>query len=57
MCMLNVILLIITKFRDVFSKTHVDTLPTHELYVLKIELEGGATPLFSLIYLLSLYKL
>ena len=45
------------KFRDVFSKTHADTLPIHQLYDLKIELEEAATPPFGLIYLLSLYKL
>ena len=45
------------KFRDVFSKTSADTLLAHQLYDLKIKLEEGATPLFGLIYSLSLYKL
>ena len=43
--------------RDVFSNTCANTLPAHQSYNLKIELEEGTTPLFSLIYLLSPYKL
>ena len=45
------------KLRDVFSKPHADTLPTHQPYNLKIELEEGATPPFGPIYSLSPYKL
>ena len=40
-----------------FSKSHANTLPTHQPYDLKIELEDGATPPFGPIYSLSLYEL
>jgi hypothetical protein len=42
---------------DVFSKKHADTLPAHQPYDLKIELEDGATPPFSPIYSLSQFEL
>ena len=44
-------------FKDVFNKARADTLPTHQLYNLRIELEEGTTPSFRPIYSLSLYKL
>ena len=44
------------EFSDVFE-AHADTLPTHQPYDMKIELEEGATPPFSLMYSLSLYEL
>ena len=45
------------EFRDVFSKAHADTLPTHQPYDLRIDLEVGATPPFGPIHSLSPYKL
>ena len=42
---------------DMFSKSHTNTLPTHQPYDLKIELEDDAAPSFGPIYLLSLYEL
>ena len=44
-------------FKDVFKKAHADTLPAHQLYDLRIDLEEGTTPPFGPIYSLSLYKL
>ena len=45
------------KFHDVFSKSHANTLPTHQPYKLKIQLEDGAIPLFGPIYSLSPHEL
>ena len=45
------------EFHDVFSKSHANTLLTHQPYGLKIELEEGVTPPFGSIYLLSPYEL
>ena len=45
------------EFRDVFSKSCANTLPTHQPYDLKIELEDRATPPFGPIYSLSPYEL
>ena len=45
------------EFRDVFSKSRANTLPTHQPYDLKIELEDGAIPPFGPIYSLSLHEL
>ena len=45
------------EFRDVFSKSRANTLPTHQPYDLKIKLEDGAIPPFGLIYSLSLHEL
>jgi hypothetical protein len=42
---------------DVFSKKRANTLPAHQPYDLKIELEDGATPPFSPIYSLSQFEL
>ena len=44
-------------FKDVFNKARADTLPAHQLYDRRIELEEGTTPSFGPIYLLSLYEL
>ena len=44
-------------FHDVFSKSHANTLPTHQPYDLKIELEDGAIPPFGPIYSLSPHEL
>ena len=44
-------------FKDVFNKARADTLPTHQPYNLRIELEEGTTPPFGPIYSLSLYEL
>ena len=41
------------KFADVFSKTKAKTLPLHDPYNLKINLEEGAQPLVGPIYFLS----
>ena len=45
------------EFCDMFSKSHANTLLTHQPYDLKIKLEDGVTPPFSPIYSLSLYEL
>ena len=45
------------EFRDVFSKSHANTLLTHQPYDLKIELEDGAIPPFGPIYSLSPHEL
>jgi hypothetical protein len=42
---------------DVFSNKRANTLPAHQPYDLKIELEDGATPPFSPIYSLSQFEL
>ena len=44
-------------FKDVFNKARADTLPAHQPYDLRIELEEGTTPPFGPIYSLSSYKL
>ena len=44
-------------FEDVFNKARADTLPAHQLYNLRIELEEGTTPPVSPIYSLSPDKL
>ena len=44
-------------FKDVFNEAHADTLPAHQPYDLRIELEEGTTPPFGPIYSLSPYKL
>jgi len=45
------------EFTDVFSKTKADTLPPHQPYNLKINIEDGATPPHRPIYSLSQSKL
>ena len=45
------------KFRDILSKSRANTLPTHQPYNLKIELEDGAIPPFGSIYSLSPHEL
>ena len=45
------------EFRDVFSKSCANTLPTHQPYNLKIELEDGVIPPFGAIYSLSPHEL
>ena len=45
------------KFRNVFSKSRANTLPTHQPYDLKIKLEDGAIPPFGPIYSLSPHEL
>ena len=45
------------EFRNIFSKSHANTLPTHQPYDLKIELEDGAIPPFGPIYSLSPHEL
>ena len=45
------------EFRNVFSKSHANTLPTHQPYDSKIELEDGVTPPFGPIYSLSPHEL
>ena len=45
------------EFPDVFSKSRANTLPTHQPYDLKIELEDGAIPPFGPIYFLSPHEL
>ena len=45
------------KFRNVFSKSRANTLPTHQPYNLKIELKDGAIPPFGPIYSLSPHEL
>ena len=45
------------EFHDVFSKSCANTLPTHQPYDLKIELEDRVTAPFSSIYSLSPYEL
>ena len=45
------------KFCDVFSKSHANTLPSHQPYDLKIKLEDGAIPPFGPIYSLSPHEL
>ena len=44
-------------FKDIFDQARADTLPAHQPYNLKIELQEGTTPPFSPIYLLSPYEL
>ena len=44
-------------FKDVFNKARADTLPAHQLYDLRIELEEGTTPPFGPIYSFSPYEL
>ena len=49
---------VLTKYHelsDMFSKSHANTLPTHQPYDLKIELEDGVTLPFGPIYSLSPY--
>ena len=45
------------EFCDVFSKSLANTLPTHQPYNLKIELEDGVTPPLGPIYSLSPHEL
>ena len=45
------------EFRDMFSKSRTNTLPTHQPYNLKIKLEDGAIPPFGPIYSLSPHEL
>ena len=45
------------EFHDMFSKSRANTLPTHQPYNLKIELEIGVTPPFGPIYSLSPHEL
>ena len=45
------------EFRNVFSKSRANTLPTHQPYNLKMELEDGAIPPFGPMYSLSPYEL
>jgi hypothetical protein len=41
------------KFKDVFEKKNVDTLPEHQPYDFTIDLEEGAQPPFRPIYIFS----